>query len=178
MYVTYIESTPERVWDALTDPDLSARYWGHSNVSGTGARLALGASCGSTAAESSDGGGQVVVSDPPRALVPTWEPSRVAFEIEPDGDIVRLTVNHDGSRRRGGARRRGGRLGRGAVEPQVAARDGTPATAGAVGDDPVPLSIASATRDSASAHARAYSSRHASPATSAIAAISVSPTTA
>jgi len=33
VYVTYIESTPERVWDALTDPDLTARYWGHSNVS-------------------------------------------------------------------------------------------------------------------------------------------------
>ena len=33
VYVTYIESTPERVWDALTDADLTAEYWGHSNVS-------------------------------------------------------------------------------------------------------------------------------------------------
>ena len=33
VYVTYIESSPERVWDALTDPDLTAEYWGHSNVS-------------------------------------------------------------------------------------------------------------------------------------------------
>src|SRR2546429_91275 len=33
VYVTYIESTPERVWEALTDADLTARYWGHSNVS-------------------------------------------------------------------------------------------------------------------------------------------------
>ncbi len=33
VYVTYIESSPERVWEALTDPDLTAQYWGHSNVS-------------------------------------------------------------------------------------------------------------------------------------------------
>ncbi len=33
MYVTYIQSTPEKVWHALTDADLSAEYWGHSNVS-------------------------------------------------------------------------------------------------------------------------------------------------
>ena len=33
VYVTYIESTPERVWNALTDADLTAEYWGHSNVS-------------------------------------------------------------------------------------------------------------------------------------------------
>ena len=32
VYVTYIKSSPERVWDALTDADLSARYWGHSNI--------------------------------------------------------------------------------------------------------------------------------------------------
>src|SRR4051812_37680653 len=32
-YVTYIESTPERVWEALTDADLTAAYWGHHNVS-------------------------------------------------------------------------------------------------------------------------------------------------
>jgi len=33
VYVTYIESTPERVWQALTDADLTAEYWGHRNVS-------------------------------------------------------------------------------------------------------------------------------------------------
>ena len=33
VYVTYIQSTPERVWQALTDADLTAAYWGHSNVS-------------------------------------------------------------------------------------------------------------------------------------------------
>ena len=33
VYVTYIESTAEKVWEALTDADLTAQYWGHSNVS-------------------------------------------------------------------------------------------------------------------------------------------------
>src|SRR5919107_2428772 len=42
VYVTYIESTPEKVWHALTDADLSAEYWGHSNVSDWQARSARG----------------------------------------------------------------------------------------------------------------------------------------
>ena len=33
VYVTYIHSTAEKVWEALTDSDLTAQYWGHSNVS-------------------------------------------------------------------------------------------------------------------------------------------------
>ena len=33
VYVTYIESTSDRVWDALTSADLTAQYWGHRNVS-------------------------------------------------------------------------------------------------------------------------------------------------
>ncbi|HEY9525065.1 MAG TPA: SRPBCC domain-containing protein, partial [Thermopolyspora sp.] len=33
VYVIYIEATPERVWQALTDVELTAQYWGHNNVS-------------------------------------------------------------------------------------------------------------------------------------------------
>src|SRR4029079_12802914 len=33
VYVTYIHSTPEKVWEALTDADLTAQYWGHRNES-------------------------------------------------------------------------------------------------------------------------------------------------
>src|SRR5665213_452600 len=33
VYVTYIEASPERMWEALTDPELTAQYWGHSNIS-------------------------------------------------------------------------------------------------------------------------------------------------
>jgi uncharacterized protein YndB with AHSA1/START domain len=94
VYVTYIESSPERVWDALTDPELTAQYWGHSNVSADwqpGSRWDHVRTDGSG---ESDGGGEVVVSDRPRALVLKWGDSTVAFDIEPYGDIVRLTVKH------------------------------------------------------------------------------------
>jgi uncharacterized protein YndB with AHSA1/START domain/DNA-binding transcriptional ArsR family regulator len=95
VYVTYIESTPDRVWDALTDPDLSAQYWGHSNVSEDwqpGSRWEHVRTDGSGVADVT---GEVVESDRPHRLVTTWEASRVTFDIEAYGDIVRLTVTHD-----------------------------------------------------------------------------------
>ncbi len=33
VYVTYIRASAEQVWQALTDAELTARYWGHANVS-------------------------------------------------------------------------------------------------------------------------------------------------
>jgi uncharacterized protein YndB with AHSA1/START domain len=104
VYVTYIESTPDKVWRALTDADLSGQYWGHSNVSDwqVGSRWEHQRLDGSGIA---DTGGTVRESKPPTRLVTTWEdptaekpgedPSRVTFEIEPYGDIVRLTVTHE-----------------------------------------------------------------------------------
>jgi uncharacterized protein YndB with AHSA1/START domain/DNA-binding transcriptional ArsR family regulator len=103
VYVTYIESTPEKVWHALTDPDVSAQYWGHSNVSDwqVGSAWEHRRTDGSGIA---DVVGTVLVSEPPSRLVTTWaapdaapvaEPERVTFEIEPYGAIVRLTVTHE-----------------------------------------------------------------------------------
>jgi uncharacterized protein YndB with AHSA1/START domain/DNA-binding transcriptional ArsR family regulator len=103
VYVTYIESTPERVWEALTDADLTARYWGHSNVSDWRARSRW-AHVRIDGSGVEDVVGTVLESDPPRRLVTDWaepdadppvEPSRVTFEIEPYGGIVRLTVTHE-----------------------------------------------------------------------------------
>jgi len=116
-YVIYIESTPERVWEALTDADLTASYWGHSNVSDwrPGSRWAHRRLDGSGV---DDVVGTVVEAVPPRRLVTTWddppadpaapdgepaeqrepgEPgeSTVTFEIEPFEGIVRLTVVHE-----------------------------------------------------------------------------------
>lgn len=103
VYVTYIESTPERVWDALTDADLTAEYWGHSNVSDwqVGSVWEHQRTDGTGTA---DVVGTVVESIAPTRLVTTWAapgedppdgPSRVTFEIEPYGEIVRLTVTHE-----------------------------------------------------------------------------------
>ena len=33
VYVTYINSTPEKVFEAITKPEIARRYWGHENVS-------------------------------------------------------------------------------------------------------------------------------------------------
>ncbi|EFL28636.1 ArsR family toxin-antitoxin system, antitoxin component [Streptomyces himastatinicus ATCC 53653] len=102
-YVIYIESTPEKVWHALTDADLTAAYWGHSNVSDwqPGSAWEHRRTDGSGIA---DVVGTVVESVPPERLVTTWAapgsepaggPSRVTFAIEPYEEIVRLTVTHE-----------------------------------------------------------------------------------
>jgi uncharacterized protein YndB with AHSA1/START domain/DNA-binding transcriptional ArsR family regulator len=103
VYVTYIQSTPEQAWHALTDADLTAEYWGHSNVSDwqAGSPWEHQRTDGSGIA---DVVGTVVEVEPPKRLVITFGgpgedtaagPSQVAFDIEPHGDIVRLTVTHE-----------------------------------------------------------------------------------
>jgi uncharacterized protein YndB with AHSA1/START domain/DNA-binding transcriptional ArsR family regulator len=103
VYVTYIQSTPERVWHALTDADLTAEYWGHSNVSDwqVGSTWEHRRTDGSDIA---DVVGTVLESTPPTRLVITFGepgtepadgPSTVTFHIEPYQDIVRLTVTQE-----------------------------------------------------------------------------------
>jgi uncharacterized protein YndB with AHSA1/START domain/DNA-binding transcriptional ArsR family regulator len=103
VYVTYIASTPRRLWEALTDPGLTARYWGHRNVSG------WSVGDGWEHRRAGDGVadivGRIVEVDPPRRLAHTWalaadageesRRSRVTFDIEPAGEVVRLTLTHE-----------------------------------------------------------------------------------
>lgn len=104
VYTTYIRATPEQVWHALTDPELTGRFWGHAQVSDweIGSRVDHVRTDGSGIA---DGSGRVIEADRPRRLVfgfddparfddPTFEPSVVTFEIEPGRDIVKLTVTN------------------------------------------------------------------------------------
>ena len=103
VYVTYIKATPEQVWRALTDADLTARFWGHSNVSDwqPGSTWQHVRTDGSGI---SDVTGTVLEALRPERLVMTFpgseeqreQPSQVTFTIEPHHDIVRLTVRHDG----------------------------------------------------------------------------------
>ena len=113
VYVTYIATTPEKVWQALVDPEVTREYWvgskadgpAHENVSdwGAGSRWEHRRM---DDARTVDIVGTVVESTPPRRLVLTWarpkdaeddsKLSRVTFDIEPQGDgIIRLTVTHD-----------------------------------------------------------------------------------
>jgi uncharacterized protein YndB with AHSA1/START domain len=104
VYVTYIHATPERVWEALTDADLPAQFWGHSNVSDwePGSPWRHVRTDGSGIA---DVVGTVSEAVPGQRLVMTFaspsadddaDASLVTFTIEPHEDIVRLTVVHEG----------------------------------------------------------------------------------
>ena len=103
VYVTYIQATPERIWQALTDAELSADYWGHSNISDweVGSPWEHRRTDGSGIA---DAAGTVLEAVPPRRLVITFDapgeeppagPTAVTFEMEPYHEIVRLTVTHE-----------------------------------------------------------------------------------
>lgn len=104
VYVTYIRSTPEKVFEAITKPEIARRYWGHGNVSDwkTGSKWEHIRDNDDQTVEIV---GEVVEVSPPTRLVITWANasqadnpesySRVTFEIEEYEDMVRLTVNHD-----------------------------------------------------------------------------------
>jgi uncharacterized protein YndB with AHSA1/START domain/DNA-binding transcriptional ArsR family regulator len=103
VYVTYIRASAEQVWQALTDADLTTRYWGHANVSDwqPGSTWEHRRVDGSDLAEVI---GRVIEAKPPTRLVITFEapgdeppggPSVVTFLVEPHHDIVRLTVTHE-----------------------------------------------------------------------------------
>ena len=103
VYTIYIASTPEKVFEALTDTRMSERYWhGNCVVSdwtvGSSFTLRL-------ARHDNDVTGKVLEYDPPRRLSYSFlahdgsdggKASRVTFELERQRDQVRLTMIHDG----------------------------------------------------------------------------------
>ena len=105
VYEIYIKTTPERLWEAITDPGIRAKYNFGAGVRSDwtpGSRLEMGA----PKAAGLLGEGEILEVDPPRRLVHTmtalWGDdvkaegaSRVTWEIEPVGDSCRLTLTHD-----------------------------------------------------------------------------------
>jgi uncharacterized protein YndB with AHSA1/START domain len=103
VYVTYIRTTPEKLWSALTDAEYMKQYW-------------FGVHCESQWTAGSpwkmvrpDGSvcdaGEIIESDPPRRLVIRWQhqdrpelkaegESRCTMELEPSGTAVRLSITH------------------------------------------------------------------------------------
>ena len=104
LYVVYVATTPEKLWNALIDSKLTRQYWQHDNVSDwkPGSRWEHR---NSEESGSVDLVGKVIEIDPPRRLVLSWAfpddaerdtgHSRVVFQIEPFRNITRLTVTHD-----------------------------------------------------------------------------------
>jgi uncharacterized protein YndB with AHSA1/START domain len=102
IYVTYIETTPEKLWEALTSSEFSRRYWFNAD-------LISDWKVGSPFALVMDGTtkdvGKILEADPPRRLSYTFQhvtneearkqpPSTVVFNIEPHGKLVKLTLTH------------------------------------------------------------------------------------
>jgi uncharacterized protein YndB with AHSA1/START domain/DNA-binding transcriptional ArsR family regulator len=122
VYTTYLKTTAEQLWQALTDPAFTSRYWGCSFH--TDWREGSSYALEHNGVVIADEGQQVLVSDPPHRLSYTWhtfspewadavgrqvgfsdeymaklaaEPrSKVTFEIAQVEDMVKLTVVHDG----------------------------------------------------------------------------------
>lgn len=117
VYTTYIKTTPERLWKALTDPAFTRRYWGVAFRSDwqKGSRMTWEENGVTT----TDPAQVVLESEPYRRLAYTWHTftsewadshgfdeellgklsaerrSKVTFDIEPQGQLVKLTVVHD-----------------------------------------------------------------------------------
>jgi len=104
MYEVYIRTTPEKLWDALTNGERTKHYF-------YGGVVRSEWTPGSTYDFVDEKGermlfGDVVASDPPRKLVYTFNagyraaedrdpPSRVTYEIAPMGEVCKLTVMHE-----------------------------------------------------------------------------------
>ncbi|HEV2779176.1 MAG TPA: metalloregulator ArsR/SmtB family transcription factor [Actinophytocola sp.] len=117
VYTTYIDTTPERLWRALTDPAFTRRYWGATFETD----WAVGSPMvwGENGRRIADPAQTVLEYDPYRRLSYTWHTftpewaeaagigeevlatisaerrSKVTFTLEPHGDLVKLTVVHD-----------------------------------------------------------------------------------
>ena len=103
-YVTYIRTTPERLWTALTtDSEFMKQYWFgmHCQSEWTpGSSWQLVSSSGQIY-----DAGAIVEAEPPRRLVIRWQhqnrpelhaegPSLCAIDIEPSGTAIKLTITH------------------------------------------------------------------------------------
>lgn len=115
VYVTYIRTTPEKLWEALTSGDFSEKYWFGFRIEGEwreGGALRVRApeklNLKDTEGCNQDIIGEVLACDPPKKLVYTFGnhetagtpqkrsgPSRVTYEIKQMGPMVRFRLVHE-----------------------------------------------------------------------------------
>jgi uncharacterized protein YndB with AHSA1/START domain len=103
IYISYIETTPEKLWEALTSSEFSKRYWWDTNVVSdwkVGSPFSLVLNGQTTDV------GEIIEADRPRRLSYTFRhilseaaskerPSRVTFVLEQYGKLVKLTLTHE-----------------------------------------------------------------------------------
>jgi uncharacterized protein YndB with AHSA1/START domain len=103
IYITYIETTPEKLWQALTSSEFSRRYWWDTSVVSDwkiGSPFSLVLNGRTTDV------GEILEADRPRRLSYTFRhilneaakkerPSRVTLVLEPYGKLVKLTLTHE-----------------------------------------------------------------------------------
>lgn len=103
IYVSYIKTTPEKLWQALTSAEFSQQYWFGYKIE---SNWQVGSTFNLIAADGSLGNkGKILKYDEPKILSYTFQPqqneavnnelpSTVIFELEKDGELVKLTVTH------------------------------------------------------------------------------------
>ena len=103
VYVTFIRTTPERLWSALTSADFMKEYWFGMHLKSewkVGAQWQMIFADGRVA-----DAGEVVEFEPPKRLALTWRNefrpeltaegfARCVIELEPVSDAVKLTITH------------------------------------------------------------------------------------
>jgi uncharacterized protein YndB with AHSA1/START domain len=102
VYQVFIQATPEQIWDAITKPEFTEKYFYGARIDATGSRRRALGPAGEVWGDEA-----ILESDPPRRLVHGWRSmydpelaaeaeSRVTWEIESqDGGVSLLTVVHD-----------------------------------------------------------------------------------
>jgi uncharacterized protein YndB with AHSA1/START domain len=104
VYVTYIKTTPEKLWEALTSSAFSKRYWFDTELQSD---WKVGSSIALVMGGKTTDVGEILEADRPRRLSYTFrhvlddelakEPaSKVVFTLEPHGQVVKLTLTHEG----------------------------------------------------------------------------------
>jgi uncharacterized protein YndB with AHSA1/START domain len=104
VYVTYIRTTPEKLWDALIKPEFTKIYWFGVWMEST---FELGASWKMMLPDGRlADAGEILEADKPRRLVIKWQnefrpelkaegPSKCTITLEPISDTVKLTIVHE-----------------------------------------------------------------------------------